>query len=213
MSRWMGMIVLALSAAVAGCSTGPKTALAELGSAPKVYTLEEAATDALPSVTIDGPMPFELGEQSPVLDANGVLASFQRITVETQSDGPISVEVQSYCNCVGLVKYVMVPRLFLVDSQGEMTELKVMSRRSLDANPSFKASEAKPASLLSVWSPNLAPGAHSLVVVADNQTVGTKVAKLSLDGMMPLDAALISMAGGISMVTHPYGKFEVRVVK
>ncbi len=192
---------------LAGCAQTPVAVYETIKERKNVVTLEEASKDQVGAfkVSLQSTQSFEISSTSKVLDDGQFQASFQMFEFVVDSERPVNISVQSMCDCFGLSKYVMVPRIHVAIEGGQKSKVFPRSRTA-------KPSGWDPASIVSTWSTEpLKPGRHFLLIYADNRSLAASVADFADSSVMPAGKFFIPTTSSYSLEAHPFGKFKLRI--
>ena len=113
-------------AAVSGCASSPREneAYASLLVGHQPVSVREAlAAGPVDQVQPGQDYEFKLSIQSPVLEENGVRAGYRAITFSLPTSKSLDIETRSFCDCLGLKKYAVMPVLRLFDASGSEIRL------------------------------------------------------------------------------------------
>ena len=208
-----GMILIAAAASVlalSGCAATPKAALSAMQSSANALPLTAAAESGAQTAAIKPGEKLDLAltAESPVLIDKDLKASFQHVTLDLDKQGPVTIEIHAWCDCLGFAKNIFVPRLFIRNTQGEILELPPSGRALVP--PTWTAT----ASMLNVWSfLDMPQGQYTLLIAADTRLVGGAVGTQGRSTMVAAgNGVYVPMGnGGLAMAVYPYGRYELRI--
>lgn len=189
---------------LAGCKASPERAASVLDDAARVYSLEEAFLLAPSTVEVGVDRRLAIAESSPLVSVEEGNSGFQRLQLTAQRAQRLRIEVQSFCDCIGLGKYIMVPRLFLKDHQGVVVESPLLMRRYR------KPGWVDNASIVSAWEVQLQKGVNTMLLVADTRAIGSEVTQITTQMVFMAGAIAVPLSGTAHLVAYPFGKYEVQ---
>jgi hypothetical protein len=202
--------LLAFAFLAAGCATKPSDSYAALLSTTRVEPV-----DSILRSPRDGQL-LELGvehkvaisQQEFVTEHAGVRGNYQLLQLRSVKPGGVKLHVESICDCLGLEKYVVLPKLFLATNTGSQVAPVLLSQLALEPTMS------KRARVQSTWLVDLpAAGTYTVMLMADNSRVGQVVASLagttSISGGVP--GVLLTVPSKYDLKIYPFGNLVVRV--
>jgi hypothetical protein len=197
-------------AVLSGCATTPSDSYSTLLAAPSAVSIDAVLRSqrTAPDLRMGVDHQLTISQQDPVAEHAGVRGSFQTLQIRPTKSGPVTVQVESICDCLGLEKYVLLPKLFIASTGGAFIETRLLSQAALD--PTM----GKRARVLSVWTADLpAAGTYTLLIMADNARVGQTTASMSstssIYGGVP--GVVIPVASTYQLKVYPFGSLVVKV--
>ena len=209
MSRTLyGLLVCVYLAA--GCATRPSDSYATLLSTTSVESVDSILRSPRDGKLLEPGVEQKvtISQQESVAEHAGVRGNYLLLQFRSVKPGEVKLHVESICDCLGLEKYVVLPKLFLATATGSRVAPVLLSQIALEPTMS------KRARVQSTWLVDLpAAGTYTVMLMADNSRVGQVVASLagtmSISGGVP--GVLFTVPSRYELTIYPLGNLVVKV--
>lgn len=193
------VIVAIVFGLIAGCATSPKQAymatqkISQFSKYGEKEVVSNAEKIPLPT-TIHGisfsRKSFEIVKEDPVIDFGDYKSHYKLFNFKANKGETFRISIMSLCDCLGFRKFILVPNVYVADSDGNFIETKITKSTSslssveliLDGQAAYN-------------------GEYHLVIAANNSSPGQNVAagQAMANGYIPTGIY-------VSNSSHPYGK-------
>jgi hypothetical protein len=198
-------IAIASLIAIIGCATLPKTHLENIGKVPESSIIPSVVdiprtTDAQ-IIGVDKKISGEIEEVDPLVNLTGYgekwRGNYKIYRFDASRVSTYSILVKSFCSCIGFVKTIILPHLYVIDQGGNIVSTPP---DSIYGKP---PGLIDPVSLELTWKVKIEnKGIHYLIVAADNRHNGGEIVTLK-QYKGTLEYPLLG---------SPYGSYEFTVL-
>jgi len=154
------------------------------------------------------PATIKVTDKDKALKLDGYYANYKLMKLRVDSPYNTTLNIRSWCDCFGGTKSVLVPEVYVFDSNFNPILSSLRGAQILNAE-----SGKHHASLLKIWDVQLPqPDTYYFVIHSNNKNAGEKVGTLTGSDIISYGAGAGSSFNiSSSLTSYPVGEFDVWV--
>ena len=194
---------------IVGCAPKGEARYKMISGDKSPLSINDAAkTNPGTSIDADKELEFEINEEDKVLVENNIYASYKLFSFNNIHKGKFQIEIGSLCDCLGINKYILIPKLFIIDSTVTIHALQPFQISYLESTWTL------PARLRFWYETNLEAGEFKILICADNSDVDQPVAQILPKGLIPLSGpGAVIMRKDVNFTSYPFGKMILKIME